>query len=138
MSLPLPPCCATHNTTPSSQHTHCVLQVSAAAKYKFLDARGWVPEGCTEAGWSGRAYDKDSVTDRCLKKALESLASQVRAIVVQSGLLARLQSAQKERCEDLLAGAGLGGAPRREDALALADALVDARTGVLSASGMHW
>ena len=101
-----------------------------AAKHKFLDDRGWVPEGCTQRGWSGADHAKGGATEQSLKKAVESLGSQVRSIVVQSGLLKRLQDAQEKRCQALLEAGSEDAAPRREDALALSAALQDPQAGL--------
>ena len=102
------------------------LQVTTPVKLQLLDRLGWVPEGCVGAGWSSSAYSNKSVTGICISKGLESLSTQVRVIVVNTNLLQALLDARVQRCETLLAGPAAGDAPRREYALALADALADA------------
>jgi hypothetical protein len=81
-----------------------LLQVKPSERWSVLDRCGWLPEGCTEAGWSQRAWEEESITAQSMKKILDPFNAQLRKVIVKTGLLDKLKQRAMSRAAQLVSG----------------------------------
>jgi hypothetical protein len=78
-----------------------LLQLKPNERWSFSDRCQYLLEGCTEAGWTQRAWEDESITAQSMKRVLDPFNAQLRKAIIKTVLLHKLKQPAMSRAHNL-------------------------------------